>query len=108
MLATMAGAFAFPACLLHAAYNCWSAVLCATGTSKLRKAICKKLEADNGLRYSPDEIVVSNGAKQSIWQAILATCAPGAYSTLSLWKVKRLGLYGAMGRAGRCASDSAC
>jgi aspartate/methionine/tyrosine aminotransferase len=23
---------------------------------------------DNGLEYSPDEIVVSNGAKQAIWQ----------------------------------------
>ncbi|MEW5305114.1 MAG: hypothetical protein WDW38_001996 [Sanguina aurantia] len=48
-----------------------------TGTSALRKAICKKLKDDNGLSYSPDEIVVSNGAKQSIWQALLATCCPG-------------------------------
>ncbi len=32
---------------------------------------------DNGLTYSPEEIVVSNGAKQSIWQAVLATCSPG-------------------------------
>ncbi|PNW87397.1 hypothetical protein CHLRE_02g147302v5 [Chlamydomonas reinhardtii] len=48
-----------------------------TGTSALRKAICKKLKEDNGLEYSPDEIVVSNGAKQSIWQAVLATCSPG-------------------------------
>lgn len=32
---------------------------------------------DNGLQYSPDEIVVSNGAKQSIWQAVLATVSPG-------------------------------
>jgi len=48
-----------------------------TGTSALRQAICKKLKDDNGLSYSPDEIVVSNGAKQSIWQAVLATCCPG-------------------------------
>lgn len=48
-----------------------------TGTSNLRKAICKKLQEDNGLTYSPEEIVVSNGAKQSIWQAVLATCSPG-------------------------------
>lgn len=48
-----------------------------TGTSALRKAICAKLEADNGLAYTPDEVVVSNGAKQSIWQALLATCAEG-------------------------------
>ncbi|KXZ49472.1 hypothetical protein GPECTOR_21g698 [Gonium pectorale] len=48
-----------------------------TGTSALRKAIVKKLQDDNGLTYSPDEIVVSNGAKQSIWQAVLATVSPG-------------------------------
>jgi len=33
--------------------------------------------ADNGLTYTPDEVVVSNGAKQSIWQALLATVSPG-------------------------------
>lgn len=32
---------------------------------------------DNGLDYSPDEIVVSNGAKQAIWQGLLATVSPG-------------------------------
>ena len=48
-----------------------------TGTSVLRNAICKKLAVENRLHYSPDEIVVSNGAKQCIWQALLATCSPG-------------------------------
>ena len=48
-----------------------------TGTSALRAAICRKLEAENGLSYSPDEVVVSNGAKQCIWQALLATCCEG-------------------------------
>jgi len=48
-----------------------------TGTSSLRKAICKKLKDDNGLEYKLDEILVSNGAKQSIWQAVLATVKPG-------------------------------
>lgn len=32
---------------------------------------------DNGLEYKPDEILVSNGAKQSIWQSVLATVQPG-------------------------------
>ena len=32
---------------------------------------------DNGLEYGAEEIVVSNGAKQSIWQALLATVSPG-------------------------------
>jgi aspartate/glutamate/aspartate-prephenate aminotransferase len=48
-----------------------------TGTSQLRAAICAKLADENGLRYEPDEIVVSNGAKQCIWQALLAVCSPG-------------------------------
>jgi bifunctional aspartate aminotransferase and glutamate/aspartate-prephenate aminotransferase len=48
-----------------------------TGTSALRAAICRKLEEENGLKYAPNEIVVSNGAKQAIWQALLATCSEG-------------------------------
>eukprot|EP00775_Hariotina_reticulata_P004887 gene4887-5132_t len=32
---------------------------------------------DNGLEYAPDEVVVSNGAKQSIWQGLLASVSPG-------------------------------
>eukprot|EP00891_Asterochloris_glomerata_P001876 jgi/Astpho2/1876/fgenesh1_pm.00038_%23_19_t len=48
-----------------------------TGTAALRQAICHKLQSENQLQYSPDEVVVSNGAKQSIWQAVLATCSPG-------------------------------
>ncbi|KAI4382040.1 hypothetical protein MLD38_008051 [Melastoma candidum] len=34
-------------------------------------------EEENGLSYSPDLIVVSNGAKQSILQAVMAVCSPG-------------------------------
>jgi aspartate/glutamate/aspartate-prephenate aminotransferase len=48
-----------------------------TGTSALRTAICDKLLRENGLRHTPNEVVVSNGAKQAIWQALLATCSPG-------------------------------
>ena len=48
-----------------------------TGTTALRAAICAKLASENGLRYAPEELVVSNGAKQSIWQALLAVCSPG-------------------------------
>ncbi|KAK4799296.1 hypothetical protein SAY86_024661 [Trapa natans] len=48
-----------------------------SGTMELRKAICHKLKEENGLSYSPNEIVVSNGAKQSIAQAVLAVCSPG-------------------------------
>ncbi|KAI6706116.1 hypothetical protein NL676_009078 [Syzygium grande] len=47
------------------------------GTLELRTAICQKLKEENGISYTPDQIVVSNGAKQSILQAVLAVCSPG-------------------------------
>ncbi|CAL9001378.1 unnamed protein product [Prunus brigantina] len=47
------------------------------GTLELRQAICHKLKEENGISYTPDQIVVSNGAKQSIVQAVLAVCSPG-------------------------------
>ncbi|XP_038701400.1 bifunctional aspartate aminotransferase and glutamate/aspartate-prephenate aminotransferase-like isoform X2 [Tripterygium wilfordii] len=47
------------------------------GTQELRTAICHKLREENGLTYTPDQILVSNGAKQSILQALLAVCSPG-------------------------------
>ncbi|KAM0863074.1 hypothetical protein ACQ4PT_044838 [Festuca glaucescens] len=47
------------------------------GTMELRKAICNKLQEENGLSYSPDQVLVSNGAKQCITQAVLAVCSPG-------------------------------
>ena len=43
----------------------------------MREAICKKFKRDNGLDYSPDEIVVSTGAKQSIANAVLCIVNPG-------------------------------
>ncbi len=47
------------------------------GYPELRKAICAKLKNENGLDYKPEQIVVSNGAKQSICNAILAIVNPG-------------------------------
>lgn len=32
---------------------------------------------ENGILYTPDQILVSNGAKQSIVQAVMAVCSPG-------------------------------
>lgn len=48
-----------------------------TGTPELREAICAKLKRDNGLDYDPNQIVVSNGAKQSVGFSILATINEG-------------------------------
>lgn len=47
------------------------------GYLSLRKAICNKLKKENGLEYSPEQIVVGNGAKQELCNAILATINPG-------------------------------
>eukprot|EP00127_Corallochytrium_limacisporum_P004988 Clim_evm11s196 gene=Clim_evmTU11s196 len=47
------------------------------GSMALRQSICKKLERDNGLKYTPQQVVVSNGAKQSIQQVIMALVRPG-------------------------------
>lgn len=38
----------------------------AAGTMELRTAICDKLKRENGLDYTPNQIVVSNGAKHSL------------------------------------------
>lgn len=47
-----------------------------TGMPELREAISQKLKRDNNLEFSPDQIVLSNGAKQSIGFSILATINP--------------------------------
>ena len=47
------------------------------GTIELRRAICDKLERDNGLHYTPAQIVVSNGAKASLYTAISVLLNPG-------------------------------
>ena len=47
------------------------------GTLQLRQAICDKLLCDNALSYQPSQIVVSNGAKFSIYAALCAILNPG-------------------------------
>ena len=47
------------------------------GSKKLREAIANKFKRDNQIHYSPDQIVVSTGAKQSLMNVILATINPG-------------------------------
>lgn len=45
-----------------------------SGAPKLKSAIIEKLKRDNSLTYTPEEIVVSNGAKHSIMNALMAIC----------------------------------
>lgn len=48
-----------------------------SGYCELREAIAEKLTRDNHLQYSPEQIVVSGGAKQSIANAVLSLVGPG-------------------------------
>ena len=47
------------------------------GYLSLRKAICRKLSTENNLEYSPEQIVVGNGAKQELANVILSLINPG-------------------------------
>ena len=49
----------------------------ANGLLELREEICRKFERDNGLSYSSDQVIVSTGAKQVLFNALAATLNPG-------------------------------
>lgn len=55
----------------------WTRYTPAAGLTSLREAICRKHLRDNGLQYSPSEIIVSGGAKQSVCNAMLSLVNPG-------------------------------
>ena len=48
-----------------------------SGYVDLRQAICRKLKRDNDLDFKPEQIVVSNGAKQSLANVVLSLVNPG-------------------------------
>lgn len=47
------------------------------GYLSLRQAVCEKLRRENGLDYAPDQIVIGNGAKHELCNAIMALINPG-------------------------------
>jgi aspartate aminotransferase len=55
----------------------WSHYTPVVGYPELREAICNKLKRDNNLDYTPAQIVVSTGAKQSIANAVLSLVDEG-------------------------------
>ncbi|MEK9740389.1 MAG: pyridoxal phosphate-dependent aminotransferase [Flavobacteriaceae bacterium] len=55
-------------------YNSYSPV---DGYLDLKEAICLKFKRDNGLNYTPSQIVVSTGAKQSIANVCMVLLNPG-------------------------------
>ena len=46
------------------------------GIPELKKAICAKFQRENGLSYQPNQISVSNGGKQVLYNALVATLNP--------------------------------
>ena len=49
----------------------------AAGMVNLKKAVCEKFAKDNGLVYEPNQIVISSGAKSSLYHAICAIVDEG-------------------------------
>lgn len=47
------------------------------GVPELREAAARKFKVENGLEYDPAQIIVCNGAKQAISNALIATVDPG-------------------------------
>src|SRR5438105_2636336 len=49
----------------------------AAGIPELRAAVAKWYQRTYGIRFSPDQVLISNGAKHSIHNALAATVGPG-------------------------------
>ncbi|WP_039906294.1 pyridoxal phosphate-dependent aminotransferase, partial [Acetobacter tropicalis] len=47
------------------------------GTPELRKAVAERFRMDSGLDYTPEEVIVSTGGKQVIYNAMMASLNPG-------------------------------
>ncbi|MBZ9775787.1 pyridoxal phosphate-dependent aminotransferase [Mesorhizobium sp. CO1-1-8] len=73
--------FPTPAHIIEAAYAAAKAgqtlYTAAAGTIEVREAVAGKFRRENGLDYTADDIVVANGAKQIIFNALMATLEPG-------------------------------
>ncbi len=48
-----------------------------TGIVELRESICRKLKKENNIEYTPDEIIVTTGAKQALYNTFMTICNPG-------------------------------
>ncbi len=73
--------FPTPAHVVEAAFKAAAAgetlYTAAAGTPALRAAVAEKFKRENGLDFTADEIVVANGAKQIIFNALMATLNAG-------------------------------
>ena len=62
---------------LKAVEDNWSRYSPVPGYPSLRQAVCDKLWNENGLRFAPSQICISNGAKQSVAGALMALVGEG-------------------------------
>ncbi len=49
----------------------------ASGIPELKKAVIEKLSRDQGIHYNTNQIIISNGAKHCLYNALMALCNPG-------------------------------
>jgi aspartate aminotransferase len=49
----------------------------SSGIAELKKAVCDKFLRDNGLVYSPSEVIINSGAKHSVFLAVFVLLSPG-------------------------------
>lgn len=59
---------------MHAGHTHYTA---SGGIVELKKAICAAYERDHHLRYEPNQVLVSNGAKHSLHNVLTSLCGPG-------------------------------
>jgi len=48
-----------------------------SGIYELRQAVCEKFKDDNQVTYTPEEVMISTGAKQTLFNAIFTLCEEG-------------------------------
>ncbi|WP_182084307.1 pyridoxal phosphate-dependent aminotransferase [Aureimonas sp. ME7] len=73
--------FPTPSHIVEAAYEAAKAgqtlYTGSAGTPEVREAVASKFRRENGLDYAAEDVVVANGAKQIIFNALMATLEPG-------------------------------
>lgn len=62
---------------IEALNNGFTKYTAVEGIPELLKAVAEKLQRDNNLTYDPKEIIVSNGAKQSLFNLFASVINPG-------------------------------
>ncbi len=70
-------AFAIEAARKALDENKWNKYPPVMGYPDLRAAIAHKFQRDNGLGYTPEQVMVSTGAKQAIMNVVIALAGPG-------------------------------